>query len=608
MECLDGEDLDSLLAREGRLAAGARARLAGAGGRGARLRLGQAPPGPPRHQAGQCVRHRRRRSQAARLRHRRARARAGRAGRWPGGAGQFRHRRLPRAGSRARAGGAPARAPGRARGGGDAVPDAGRTPAVRGRRAARGAAGAARRLERRASGRRCRPALRSTPARAGAAWRAAGAPGRRRADRSAAARAAARRRSRPTAPGRRAGQGRGRRQSRSPRARCSDAARAGGSRPPRPRAPQRRSASAANRKRRRASRPRRPRQVRKEALRHQLLERRALEAEKARQEREEAQRKARPRPGPPPPTAQSRSAPAPKRRRAVQAELAALLPTRASPVADAEGVLRDRFLDGSGRARNWCCCRPGASRWAHPSTSARWRWRPVRSRPGWRANCRSTGSASKSRSRWGAIRSRWASGARSSRATGWQPGGEVDWDAPGFPPDRRHPVVGVNWYDAVHYCAWLSAMTGPALPPAERSRVGIRLPRRHPHRVLLRRHHHHRPGQLRRQFHLQRRPARRVPRGTTPVDEFPANPWGLYDMHGNVWEWVQDVVHDNYDGAPSTAAPGKRAATGPPHAARRLLAVQPALSALGAAQRFFGSALSTTSSAFASCANCSDLV
>lgn len=119
------------------------------------------------------------------------------------------------------------------------------------------------------------------------------------------------------------------------------------------------------------------------------------------------------------------------------------------------------------------------------------------------------------------------------------------------PPDQgwgreSRPVVNVNWMDAQGYVGWLAARTGKTyrLPTAaEReyvTRAGTTTPFWWGSDIDLDRANYDVPVPARRGGGNQAETWKRVRHQTMPADAFSANPWGLFNVHGNVWEWTTD--------------------------------------------------------------------
>ncbi len=122
---------------------------------------------------------------------------------------------------------------------------------------------------------------------------------------------------------------------------------------------------------------------------------------------------------------------------------------------------------------------------------------------------------------------------------------------PAYFKGAKRPVEGISWKAAVEFCKRLSQRSKwtYALPSEAQweyaCRAGTTTPFHFGETLSLSIANYYayetygsgEEGELRRQ--------------TTEVGSFPGNAFGLYDMHGNVYEWCQDDWHDSYEGAPT---------------------------------------------------------
>jgi formylglycine-generating enzyme required for sulfatase activity len=115
------------------------------------------------------------------------------------------------------------------------------------------------------------------------------------------------------------------------------------------------------------------------------------------------------------------------------------------------------------------------------------------------------------------------------------------WVTPGFSQNDRHPVVNVSFGDALADIAWLSKQTGQTycLPSEAEWEYAARAG------ATTARYWGEDAGKQDEHAHFGSRG------GTCPVGSFAPNAFGLHDMLGEVWEWMADTWHDNYNDAPN---------------------------------------------------------
>jgi formylglycine-generating enzyme required for sulfatase activity len=133
----------------------------------------------------------------------------------------------------------------------------------------------------------------------------------------------------------------------------------------------------------------------------------------------------------------------------------------------------------------------------------------------------------------------------------------ADGGCDGYLPDDkswgrgRRPVINVSWDDTKAYVAWLTRKTGKTyrlLSEAEReyvTRAGTTTPFWWGSSISTKQTNYN-GG-----FVYNNGSEGEFRQRTMPVELFQPNPWGLYQVHGNVWDWTEDCWNDSYRGAPT---------------------------------------------------------
>jgi len=131
--------------------------------------------------------------------------------------------------------------------------------------------------------------------------------------------------------------------------------------------------------------------------------------------------------------------------------------------------------------------------------------------------------------------------------------GRASWRKPGFAQTDNHPVVCVNWEDAMAFCKWLSRRSGRtvSLPTEAQWEYACRAGSRSRFsfgelKSELHRHGNYADSSVPYRWFWRDKDHSDGHIFSAPVGKFKPNAWGLYDMHGNALEACRDWYSKSY--------------------------------------------------------------